>query len=896
MTTLHEAIERVLNRKGVPMAPWEIERELAVSDEYFKKDLTRPKVQQIVLRIRKYPHLFQVVNGYVINVKDEELIILVKSVNRIKILLSDIFSFENVQLIIASLLFYKRLVDIKTISDSNSDSFFHFEFFRRFEFIGLQSFDIFYELENQLRRVDKSILHEVYNSLRNIVTVQYEEERFSSIFEFIIYNLSAEKPNFRNSSPEFIRYLLPKLVDNKTVQNILDPTAGMGGILTSILKDYSSAEIFGTEINIQSALIGNLNLYLHGCKEEPIQTTSFLNVQSKRFDVIVGDFPISGVSYKKPLFISPQFPFFESSGRGFASLVAQSYELLSFNGKAVITVADSFLTKRGLEENVRRFLVQGNIVETIISLPSGAYRPYSDIKMSILILNKNKPDYLRNKVRFIRGTSIESSKNGIVLDVEKVIEEYHFFRENTTTQNILDIVDLDEDFNLTAERNSPQYLLKKTMLKDGTAFSLDSIADIQRGLSKSSLSDIYNNLPYIKIEDLDEDILNVELKLKNEIDLSSFDLTNVPKLVISQPSILMSIVGKKMKTNIFLPTSQVPFIVTSSSIIAISPRNDDWNLEYLYFQLNSSFVKDQINSLKKGNTIVYLTLKDIKKILVPYSELSVQKGKIDQQRSEIIFRHETNGNIQLTKEEIDKEKEQTELNLVRTITHQLKHMLMNVYIQVEKIKRISDANALGRKKEYPENSPILEQMEGFEAPENLTLDEVLSNARSGTKLLNQILEDVKKAIHLELEFNNHSIKGIIEEIAKSYPKLNISINGEDAELTLSKSHITDVLQTLINNSIQHSFGEKNEGNIEFNFKSSSDKFTIDYITNGLPIKITEQEYKSIATKSTTSNGTGMGGYYIDKVIQAHNGKLRIKEKLKKGVKIEIELPLLNDYD
>lgn len=892
--TLHEAIELVLRRKRVPMAPWEIERELALSEEYLKKDLTKAKAEQIISRVRKYPHLFQIVNGYIINVKDEDLIILVKSVNRIKLLLGDIFSLENVQLIIASLLFYKRLVDVKIIEDSNLLN--RYSIFRKFEFMRFSELNVFYDLESQLNRIGVSALDDLFTSLKSIETIQYGDERFASIFEFIIYNLSAEKSRFKNSSPEFVRYLLPKLVDKKSVNSILDPTAGMGGILTSALKSYPSAEIFGTEINMQSAAIGNLNLYLHGRKEEPILTKSFFQAELKSFDIIVADFPISGVSYKNISEIDYYYQNFSSKERGFAPLVTRSYQLLSNRGKAIITIGDSFLTRRGFDENVRRDLVLNDAIETIISLPPGSYRPYSNAKMSILILNKNKSNHLRKKIRFIRVSSIENSRAGVVLDVSKIIEEYHFFGENTKFQNILDIDDLDEDYNLTAERNSPQNLIRKTMLKEGAAIFLESLADIQRGLAKSNLSEFPNNLPIIKIEDLDEEVLDIKLKVKNEFEFSLVNDFELSKYVISKPCILIATIGKKTKTNIFYPTPQTPYIIISGSIAAITLKNDYWDLEYIYFQINSSFVRDQINSFKKGNVIPYFNLINLKKVLIPYAELALQKAKIEQQKSEIIFRDDLYGKSNLSREEVAKQTEQNELDLVRTITHQLKHMLMTVYTQVEKVKRISDANELGTKKEYNENSTILDKIEGFEAPENLSLDEVIANTRSSTDLLNKILDDVKKAIHLDLELNTHSIKGIIEEVANTHPTLNIKIKGIDLELKLSRSHIIDVFQTLISNSIQHSFNGTEEGDVEFHLRSSQDNLIIEYVTNGASIKISEREYKSIATKSTNSNGTGMGGYYIHKVIQAHNGKLRIREKLKYGVKIEIELPLLNDYE
>jgi len=58
---------------------------------------------------------------------------------------------------------------------------------------------------------------------------------------------------------------------------------------------------------------------------------------------------------------------------------------------------------------------------------------------------------------------------------------------------------------------------------------------------------------------------------------------------------------------------------------------------------------------------------------------------------------------------------------------------------------------------------------------------------------------------------------------------------------------------------------------------SEDEVTIDYTNNGhpLPVSMDEDEFLSFGKKSINSEGEGLGGAWIGKVVEAHDGKFEI---------------------
>jgi len=55
--------------------------------------------------------------------------------------------------------------------------------------------------------------------------------------------------------------------------------------------------------------------------------------------------------------------------------------------------------------------------------------------------------------------------------------------------------------------------------------------------------------------------------------------------------------------------------------------------------------------------------------------------------------------------------------------------------------------------------------------------------------------------------------------------------------------------------------------------------------------LSQNDYVNFITKSKKSSGSGIGGYYINRIIKSHGGDIEIEENLKTGFRMKIELPI-----
>lgn len=911
--TLHEAIEKVLRDFGHPMMLKEIASMINVNNYYERNDKRPLESSQIYARVKKYPSLFESINGLVIPASHTHWRQIIHAYLKLKETLRGIFSTDDIQFIIATLFFYKRLVDCeryslpKNVRESLNtkllfDDFDWIESLKSIERLDIAPQKTFKELSDLLLKVNPSDRERIKSLIKEVDTAPFNDSEYGNIYEYLLYQDTKEYSGYEYSTPEIIRMVLPELVEAKNNESVYDPVAGVGGLLSKVYDSHNTLSLYGTEINARIAQLGNMNLIMHG--SEPIikAENCFAELETgKKYDYILGDLPINGVTNTNSAEHHRLYNQFDieapRSGKGFSSLVLFSFSKLSGRGKAIITVSDSFLTKGGKEKEIRKLLIKGDVVEAVISLPKGTYRPYTEAKPSILVLNRNKPSYLRNRIKFIRASIIEENKKSVILDIEGIFTEYKKEYPDAKSTQIIDLDDLKDDYNLSADVYDAQYYLGNEMLKDNTGKYLKDIAEISTGAqpTKEELSE--TGLPIVKIENLSKDIMNMYLDIST-ITSRTNEKDKYQRSVITKESVLIAKIGDSLKPTIYKPTPENPAILLHSGIFALIPKDGQLDLEYLYYQLNTAFIENQISSKKKRALIPFFNKKEVEEIVIPYDEdINIQKRFVSSQKANLIA--EEDRKLREKKKILGYEvvSQEAEINIVRTITHQLKHNLSGIDAYIKKIERIISRHHANTLKEYADDDPILIPEEGFEVPENYSLKEIVDIVVKKSTLLNRILTDVSEAIHLKLKCSNKNLYTILDQLRNEYQDINIEIRGDkDLNLYISESHIQNMFETIIDNAKQHSGLSKDKLKITFTIKQGINVVKIEYRNNGKPLDISEKEYKSIVTKSRESTGRGIGGYYINKVIEAHGGNLEIKDGLSTGVHMTIELPIKNGND
>lgn len=130
----------------------------------------------------------------------------------------------------------------------------------------------------------------------------------------------------------------------------------------------------------------------------------------------------------------------------------------------------------------------------------------------------------------------------------------------------------------------------------------------------------------------------------------------------------------------------------------------------------------------------------------------------------------------------------------------------------------------------------------------------------------------------------------------------IEVTGDHCIAQINKVSFRDLIDQLLINAESHGFKDLiSSGShlkTQFHIKVSKDRniAIIDYQNNGRLFTLSEKDFTSPFQKSQNSDGSGIGGNYIYRIVQAHNGKLMIKQGLKTGFSMTIELPLTQNKE
>jgi type I restriction enzyme M protein len=333
---------------------------------------------------------------------------------------------------------------------------------------------------------------------------EFEENQidlFGDAYEYLISNYAANagKSGGEFFTPQSVSNLIAKLAlhNQKTINKIYDPACGSGSLLLQAKKQFDDHIIeegfWGQEINHTTYNLARMNMFLHNINYDKFQIalgdtlTNPKFKDDKPFDAIVSNPPysIKWVGSDDPTLINddrfaPAGVLPPKSKADFA-FVLHSLDYLSARGRAAIVCFPGIFYRGGAEQKIRKYLVESNFVESVISLAPNLFFGTS-IAVNILVLSKHKID---DKVQFIDASGEEffqkATNNNILKDehiqrileifdskenVEyistsvdsKTIEENEFnlsvssYVEAKDTREKIDIVELNKEIKTTVEK------------------------------------------------------------------------------------------------------------------------------------------------------------------------------------------------------------------------------------------------------------------------------------------------------------------------------------------------------------------------------------------------------------------------------------------------------------
>ncbi len=205
---------------------------------------------------------------------------------------------------------------------------------------------------------------------------------------------------------------------------VYDPTCGSGGTLVAIAMASGTAreslEFFGQDVSSSALYVCTWNLLLHGITRfqlaagDVLTEPQFLSENKERvqaFDRVVSD-PPWGLMREVEWGSDPyqRFRYGALKGRrvdyGFVQHVLASTQAA---GVGLLLLPPGVLARSGFEQEIRRNLVQADVIDAIVTLPAGSLA-HTALPATLMIFRVQKASAHRRGIRMVDASELEGRR------------------------------------------------------------------------------------------------------------------------------------------------------------------------------------------------------------------------------------------------------------------------------------------------------------------------------------------------------------------------------------------------------------------------------------------------------------------------------------------------------
>lgn len=322
--------------------------------------------------------------------------------------------------------------------------------------------------------------------LKEINEFSYSDsEDLGNAFEYLLSIMGSQGDAGQFRTPRHIIDMMVEITAPKKNESVLDPACGTAGFLISAFKYIETrnrdkngnstltaddmnrmvANFAGYDISPDMVRLSRVNMYLHGFSKPPISeydTLTSLEKWDDTYDVIFANPPFMTPKGG----IIPHNRYRISAKRSEVLFVDYIAEHLNPTGRAAVIVPEGIVFQSATAyKNLRSYLVAGDLLYAVISLPAGVFNPYSGVKTSILLMDKTLAKE-RDSILFVKlnndgfdlGAQRREIKGSEIPDVTNVVQDYQKGvdvkgRANVTLAKKSDIA--GQDYILVGERYKP---------------------------------------------------------------------------------------------------------------------------------------------------------------------------------------------------------------------------------------------------------------------------------------------------------------------------------------------------------------------------------------------------------------------------------------------------------
>ncbi len=243
-------------------------------------------------------------------------------------------------------------------------------------------------------------------------------------YEYLLKNFADESGKKAGEffTPRQVVHLLVAILDPQAEETIYDPASGSGGMLVETINivrskgaDHRTLRLYAQEINLTTAAIARMNLYLHEIEDFQVVRGDTLRSPGLRnpdgslsqFDVVIANPPFSLQNWGADTWPADPRSFCgvpPAKNGDYAWVQHMVSSMSDTQGRVGVVMPHGVLFRGGVEGKIRQCLIERDQLEAVIGLPPNLF--YSTtIPASLLIFRARKSSERRNHVLFVDGSA-----------------------------------------------------------------------------------------------------------------------------------------------------------------------------------------------------------------------------------------------------------------------------------------------------------------------------------------------------------------------------------------------------------------------------------------------------------------------------------------------------------
>ncbi len=429
-------------------------------------------------------------------------------------------------------------------------------------------------------------------------------------------------------TPHALSRLMVEILQPREGLRICDPACGSGGLLIQC-ADYIQRQggnprnlsLYGQEKNLETWTLSKMNMLLNELEHEIkkgdlIRDPKLLeHGELMLFDITLSNPPMSVSNWGIDVAAHDPWRRFRFGmpppGNGDFAFIQHMIATLTPGGRMAALIAQGILFRGRSEADIRRQLIESDLIESVIALPSGVLS-HTTVPPAILVINRAKSPERRGQIFFVDASGdVEHTRRASMRKLHHLASIPAIVNEFREHDGYSKSVSIDEVASNGYNLRPGTYFVKSQ-----SGERLDRIAEILQSRVRQDSSSDSPEIPVIQGRDLGVRNLTPD-------DLARWQPSDLSRAIfVQEGDVLIQRIGDRPKAA--LANAALDRTLASDTVFIIRLRSEHRARgPYLVGFLNSPAGQKRLASVRTSSVIPSLSIKNVRGLRVPLSDPSL---------------------------------------------------------------------------------------------------------------------------------------------------------------------------------------------------------------------------------------------------------------------------------